>query len=260
MRLDHFSYVTGRHAFARYQQVRHDALRVSTVERRNYRLQDIQSRVARSERLGCLLEAEGVPAGADQRKLAASGAEVDQKLKQGAVKVDGCAGGWPVRRPERIPDAAGRAPGRSGPARLSPAGPLNRRAKFSLRALAIRSGEGYTYRSRLTLPPRGGGGWRGSLKFYNPVSYAGSDEALFGRMPELTALGRRRILAGPSVTGRPAAFTRRHFLQLATPKSHFKRAEPPATVARVRVMRSTVSKAPRTKKSTLPTRNELTAR
>ena len=46
----------------------------------------------------------------------------------------------------------------------------------------------------------------------------------FRHLPELTAPEPQRILSGPE-RDPPAAFTRRHFLQLATPKSHFKRAE-----------------------------------
>ena len=60
-----------------------------------------------------------------QLKLASSGAEADQKLKQGAVKVDGARVEGPFDGQE-VSEAWSGAPGRSGPARLSLAGQLNR--------------------------------------------------------------------------------------------------------------------------------------
>ena len=110
-----------------------------------------------------------------QLKLAASGAEADQKLKQGAVKVDGRKVNGPFDIPERIPAARRGARGRDRPAGVPAEGELRPGRKKLLAGLAFGPARDIltvrvverAERSRLR---------RGSLKFYKPVSYAGFDE------------------------------------------------------------------------------------
>ena len=110
-----------------------------------------------------------------QLKLAASGAEADQKLKQGAVKVDGRKVNGPFEFQGEFLRRGGEHVVEVGRRAFLLEGELSSGGKFPERG-CVRPGEGYTNRSPDAGNRRRWLGLAGSLKFCKAISYAGSVE------------------------------------------------------------------------------------